>query len=268
MIDIGVIGGTGFYRFFASRDEVRAETPYGPPSAPVTIAEFAGRTVGFVPRHGRHHEHLPHRVPYRANLAALKELGASQIVGFNVVGSLSPQVKKGDFLVMDQFIDVTWGRAETIFDGSDGAHADLADPYCGRLRALVLDALRDSDETIHDRATVLVINGPRFQTKAENRWYSTLGADAINMTQSTEAMLARELELCYVNLSYCTDYGVIADELAPESGDEPIVHQEIVDEFQRNLPRVERVVAAALAAIPPEADCRCRHALDGCRVAT
>ncbi|MGW5645934.1 MTAP family purine nucleoside phosphorylase [Saccharopolyspora sp. NPDC003752] len=266
MIDIGIIGGTGFYKFFDQSEQVTVTTKYGDPSAPITITEWAGKTIGFLPRHGRNHEYLPHRVPYPANLAALHDLGAQQILGFNVIGSLSPEVGKGHFVLIDQLIDLTWGRNWTIFDEPGGAHADAAHPYCERLRRQAIEALKDTDEVVHPRATAAVINGPRFQTKAESRMYRNWGADVINMTQSTEASLARELELCYVNLSYCTDYGVISEDLAPESGDAPVKHVDVVAQFQRNLHRVEPVVRTVTQALRDDPSCGCRSALDGCWV--
>lgn len=262
MIDLGIIGGTGFYKFFESVREQKVETPYGEPSAPVTLATWEGKRIGFLPRHGLHHQHSPHRVPYPANVAALKKLGARQILGFNVVGSLSEKVSKGHFLLIDQFIDMTWGRQWTTLDRPNGAHADLAEPYCGRLRSLAIHALSDSPETVHPSATALIINGPRFQTKAESRLYNSWGADVINMTQSTEASVARELEMCYVNLSFCTDYGVISEDLAPESGDPPVRHQDVVRYFGENVDRVQSMVRKTVAALSDDADCGCRSALD------
>ncbi|MFE0424912.1 MTAP family purine nucleoside phosphorylase [Streptomyces sp. NPDC058953] len=262
MIDLGIIGGTGFYKFFESSGEEVVKTPYGDPSAPVTLATWEGKRIGFIPRHGRNHQYSPHRVPYTANVAALKKLGARQILGFNVVGSLSAKVSKGHFLLIDQFIDLTWGRHWTTFDRPNGAHADLAEPYCGRLRSLAIDALADTSEIVHPTATALIINGPRFQTKAESRLYNSWGVDVINMTQSTEASVARELEVCYANLSFCTDYGVISEDLAPESGDAPVRHQDVVESFNGNIDRVERAVRKTVAALTEDSECGCRSALD------
>jgi 5'-methylthioadenosine phosphorylase len=265
LIDLGIIGGTGFYDFFEKTEDVSVSTRYGEPSSPITVTEWGGKTIGFLPRHGRRHQFLPHRVPYPANLAALAELGARQVLGFNVIGSLSPNIGKGHFVLIDQLIDCCWGRDWTIFDGPGGAHADTAEPYCARLRGLAIDSLDGTDETVHPRATAVVINGPRFQTKAESRMYRSWGGDVINMTQSTEAAVARELELCYVNLSYCTDYGVISEDLSPDSGDPPVRHRDIVAQFQRNMGRVEPVVRTVVEALRDDPDCGCRNALDGCR---
>jgi 5'-methylthioadenosine phosphorylase len=262
VIDLGIIGGTGFYKFFESAGEEVVQTPYGEPSAPITIATWEGKRIGFIPRHGLHHEHLPHRVPYAANVAALKQAGARQILGFNVVGSLSEKVSKGHFLLIDQFIDMTWGRQWTTMDRPSGAHADLAEPYCNRLRSSAIAALADSSEVVHPTATALIINGPRFQTKAESRLFNSWGADVINMTQSTEASVAREMEMCYVNLSFCTDYGVISEDLAPESNDPPVRHHDVIEYFNENVARVEVMVRKTVAALDDDSGCGCRSALD------
>jgi 5'-methylthioadenosine phosphorylase len=266
-IDLGIIGGSGFYNFFEQSGQLETPTTeFGTAAGPVTLAEWGGRSIGFLPRHGLGHAFLPHQVPYAANLAALRDLGAGQIFGFNLVGSLSPKIGKGDFVFVDQFIDMTWGRKETIFDGAGGAHADLAEPFCATMRKIALDAVADTTETVHPHATALVINGPKFQTKAESKLYHAWGAEVINMTMSTEAALARELELCYMNLSYCTDYGVLTDETNPHADDEPVLHSTIIQEFTRNMDRVEQVVDRVVTALADTPDCACRTAMEGCRV--
>jgi 5'-methylthioadenosine phosphorylase len=265
LIDLGIIGGTGFYEFFEQRERLEVGTRYGDPSSPVTVADWGGKRIGFVARHGERHQYLPHRVPYSANIAALRELGARQILGFNVIGSLSPKIDRGHFVLIDQFIDLTWGRSHwTVFDRPGGAHADVAEPYCARSRADAAAALADCGETVHTRATAVVINGPRFQTKAESRLYAAWGGDVINMTQSTEASVARELEACYVNLSYCTDNGVIAGELHADRPEPPILHREIVAEFQRNRHRIEPVMRTVVEALRDDPSCPCLSAMDGC----
>lgn len=266
-IDLGIIGGSGFYEFFQDTEkrEIERATEYGAPAAPVTLTTWQGRRVGFLPRHGPGHRFLPHRVPYAANLAALRDLGARQVLGVNAVGSLSPRIGKGDFVLVDQFVDLTWGRHETIFEGPGGGHADLAEPYCPVLRQRAVAALSGSGEVIHPTATSIVINGPKFQTRAESKLYHSWGGDVINMTQATEAAIARELELCHVNVSYCTDYGVLDEETNPNADDEPVIHATIVEEFRRNQHRVEAVVRAMVAAFGDTETCRCRRAMEGSR---
>lgn len=263
-IDLGVIGGSGFYSFFEQAEDVTMQTEFGTPAAPVTLVEWGGRSIGFLPRHGRDHSYLPHRVPYAANLAALRDLGARQILAFNLIGSLSEHIGKGEIVLVDQFIDLTWGRNWTVFDGPGGAHADLAEPFCPSMRSSAINILANTTETVHPRATSMVINGPKFQTKAESKLYHSWGADVINMTLSTEAAIARELELCYANLSYCTDYGVLTEDVNPQADDEPVLHSTIVEQFRRDLPHIEPVVRAVIESVNDEPDCPCRSALAGC----
>lgn len=263
-IDIGLIGRHVFGPDLEVDDVLAPTTPWGPPSSPVTVAMIEDRRVGIVHRHGPGAELLPHQVPYAANVAALTELGATQIVGFTVVGSLSREVERGDFLLCDQYLDFTWGRQWTSVDGEEGAHADMAEPFCGRLRALATDALRSAPERVHPRATTAVINGPKFQTRAESRYYARVGADVINMTQSTEAAIAREMERCYLNVSLCTDHGVLGDELG-HAGERAVASDDVVGYLAANTGRVAAVLRRVIAAVPADADCACRRALEGMR---
>lgn len=262
---IGIIGGTGFYDYFDDFEEVVVETPYGPPSSALSVSQIAGRRIAFVPRHGRDHEFLPANVPYKANLWALRELGATSVLGFNTVGSLQPSVRKGDFVLCDQFVDRTSGRPDTFFDGPGGAHVSTAEPYCAGMRAAALEVLGERPETFHPHGTVVVIQGPRFSTRAESAWYSQMGWHVINMTQYPEVTLARELELCYLNVSYVTDYDVAAKEVVAEA-DEPVSHAMVIREFKNR----ERVIGEVLRSLIPAFDvgesCPCRSALAGARV--
>ncbi|QYA04418.1 MTAP family purine nucleoside phosphorylase [Rhizobium sp. B21/90] len=179
---LGIIGGTGFYKLFDDVVEVEVETPFGQPSSPVSIGTINGREVAFLPRHGKNHDFLPSEVPYKANLAALKQLGVSQILGFNTVGSLQKSYRKGDFVVTSQFVDRTRRREDTIFSGKQGAHISSAFPYCERMRAAAISALKDADVPAHPEGTVVVIEGPRFSTAAESKWFHDQGWHTINMT--------------------------------------------------------------------------------------
>ncbi|MBI4259240.1 MAG: S-methyl-5'-thioadenosine phosphorylase, partial [Actinobacteria bacterium] len=197
--DVGVFGGSGFYTFLDDVQEVEVETPFGPPSAVPRVGEVDGVRVAFIPRHGKKHELPPHRIPYRANVWAMKELGAGRIVAPNAVGSLQPHVKPGDFVVCDQLVDRTRGRADTFYDGPVTTHISFADPYCPTMREVAVAEARALDIPVHERGTVVVIQGPRFSTRSESAWFSAQGWEVINMTQYPEAVLARELELCFVN---------------------------------------------------------------------
>jgi len=197
--EIGVFGGSGFYSLFDGPvEEVTINTPYGQPSDKITIGEIAGHRVAFLPRHGKQHQFAPHSIPYRANLWAMKELGVKRIIAPNAAGSLTRYIKPGDFVICDQFVDRTSGRADTFYNGPEVMHVSTADPYCPELRALAVHCTRELGIPAHEKGTMVVIQGPRFSTKAESRWYQQAGFEIIGMTQYPEAALAGELALCYV----------------------------------------------------------------------
>ncbi|MCL4078498.1 S-methyl-5'-thioadenosine phosphorylase [Coriobacteriia bacterium Es71-Z0120] len=255
--EIGVFGGSGFYSLLENADEVRVDTPYGAPSAPVTVGEISGRRVAFLPRHGTAHQYPPHMINYRANVYAMKLLGVSRIIGPNACGSLQPHVKPGDFVICDQFVDCTWGRKDTFYDGPTTTHVSSADPYCPVMRQVAIDKARELGITVHERGTVVVIQGPRFSTRAESRWFASQGWEVINMTQYPEAYLARELEICYCNISLITDHD------AGTEGIEPVTNEEVIRVFNENNEKLKRLLHAMIPALPAERDCICAHALDG-----
>ncbi len=236
------------------------ETPYGRPSGPVTIGRVGDRTAAFIPRHGVHHQHPPHVVPYRANMWALKQVGVERVLGPCAVGSLQPQVKPGDFVVCDQLVDRTSGRASTFYDGPETTHISFADPYCPTMRQVAIDRARAAGLSLHERGTVVVIQGPRFSTRAESANYARKGWEIINMTQAPEAALARELELCYANISLVTDYDV-----GVEGEIEAVSHDEVIRVFSENLGRLRSLLFATIEALPDERDCPCATALAGAR---
>ena len=203
---IGVVGGSGLYRFLDDVETVEVDTPYGAPSDRVALAELAGHRVAFLARHGSRHTLPPHRINYRANLWALGELGVERVLAPCAVGSLRAEHAPGEVVVCDQLVDRTAGRADTYFDGPEVAHLSAADPYCAELRPLAAAAARAAGLTVHEGGTVVVINGPRFSTRAESAHYTAAGWNVINMTQYPEVVLARELGMCYVNLSLVTVY--------------------------------------------------------------
>jgi len=254
---IGVVGGSGFYAFLEDAEEVKVETPYGDPSAPIVIGDVGGTSVAFLPRHGRRHEYPPHQVPYRANLWAMRSLGVQRVIAPAAAGSLQPHVRRGDFVVCDQLVDRTSGRTATFYDGPETTHVSLADPYCPELRALAVERGTSLGITMHERGTVVVIEGPRFSTRAESRWYANAGWEVINMTQYPEAALARELELCYCNVSLITDYDVGVE------GVPPVSVEEVVKVFAENNERLRDLLNAIVPAIPAERGCSCGTALRG-----
>ena len=252
--EIGVLGGSGFYQFLPILEEIRVETPFGPPSEPVVIGEVEGHRVAFLPRHGHDHRFPPHRVPYQANLWALKSLGVTRVIAPTAAGSLQPEVKPGEFVIADQLVDRTWGRADTYYDGPQVFHPSLADPYCPTMRETAISVARELGIPHHERGTVVVIQGPRFSTRAESKWYSSQGWEVINMTQYPEAALARELGLCFLNISLITDHDA-GLEGHPEV--EPVSHEAVLKVFAANNERLRGYLTKLIPALPRELTCQC-----------
>lgn len=256
--DIGIIGGSGFYDFFADAETVGVDTPFGEPSAPVAVGEVAGRSVAFLPRHGRRHQLPPHKVNYRANLWALRSVGVRQVLAPCAVGGLRAELAPGTFVVPDQVVDRTWGRAHTVWDAvGPVVHVSFADPYCPRGRAALLSA----GEPVVDGGTLVVINGPRFSSRAESQWHAAAGWSVVGMTGLPEASVARELAMCFSAVCMVTD----ADAGVEGPG---VSHAEVMRVFAGNIDRLKamlvRVIAALPAAEPDDtAGCACRRALDG-----
>jgi 5'-methylthioadenosine phosphorylase len=258
--DIGVFGGSGFYSLIENAREVAIETPYGAPSDKLALGEIAGKRVAFLPRHGKDHRFPPHTINYRANLYAMKMLGVKRIIAPTACGSLMPEVKPGSMVVADQVVDRTTGRKDTFYDGPITTHVSFADPYCPTLRPIAIDALRSLDIETHERGTIVVIQGPRFSTRAESRWFAAAGWEVINMTQYPEAYLARELEMCYVNMSLITDYDV---GLEGRPDIQPVTMDEALRVFAENLGRLRQALFELVDRIPIERGCPCGNALAG-----
>ena len=255
--EIGIFGGSGFYSFAESDiREIKMDTPYGPPSDEIALTTIGGRSVAFLPRHGRAHTLPPHKVPYMANLWAFKQLGIQRVIAPAAVGSLQPNIKPGDFVIIDQFIDRTNNRRDTYFDGPNTTHISAANPYCSELRRIAREASDSQGVPVHYAGTCVVIQGPRFSTKAESRWFTQMGWDVINMTQYPEVVLARELEMCYVNLSLVTDYdaGVVASE-------GPVQAVNVGAILKQNTDNVKNVIKRMIDSIPASRDCECGSAL-------
>ena len=252
--ELAVIGGSGLYALLDDATDHVLETPYGPTSDPITIADVAGRRTAFLPRHGRSHQHPPHRIPYRANLWALKELGVTQILAPCAVGSLRPDLGAGSFVVPDQLIDRTSGRVQTFFD-TGATHVSFADPYCPTGRATVLTTAAGLDLAVTDGGTMVVIEGPRFSTRAESRWYAAAGGTLVNMTGHPEAVLARELAICYTAIALVTDLD------AGVEGERGVTQEEVFRVFGENTERMRGLLLAALAALPAERTCPCPAAV-------
>ena len=249
---IGVFGGSGFYRFLDDMTEVPVATPYGPPSAPVRVGTIEGTDVAFMPRHGDEHTLPPHRINYRANIWAMKEVGVRRIVGPSACGSLKPELEPGTFVLCDQFVDRTAARESTFYDGPQTTHVSAADPYCPELSRILVES---GDERVVAGGTVVVIQGPRFSTRAESRWFADAGWEVVNMTQYPEAWLARELSLCYCNLMLVTDYD------AGTAGASPVTADAAVRVFTENLDRLRALLFRAVPRIGPQPDDVCASAL-------
>jgi 5'-methylthioadenosine phosphorylase len=258
--EVGVFGGSGFYRFLEDVERVEVDTPYGAPSAPVALATVGAARVAFLPRHGDRHELPPHRIPYRANVWALRELGVRRIVGPCASGALRADLALGEFVVCDQFVDRTWGRPDTFYDGPETTHVSAADPYCPDLRRVLVETAGALGIPVRDGGTVVVIQGPRFSTRAESRWFAQAGWDVINMTAYPEGHLARELGLCYANVSMVTDHDVGVD------GREPVSADEVVRVFAENNERLRELLLAAIPRLGPQPDDVCARALEHARL--
>lgn len=257
--EIGVFGGSGFYSFLQHTEQVEISTPYGDPSGPIVLGDIGGRSVAFLPRHGHEHTLPPHMIPYRANVWAMKELGVSHIIGPCASGSLQADIGLGEFVVCDQYVDRTSARKDTFYDGPQATHVSAADPYCATLRGLLVEGCRELGIPVHDGGTVVVIQGPRFSTRAESRWFNQMGWHAINMTAYPEGHLARELEMCYANISLITDYDVGLEGMP---GVTPVSLTEVFEVFARNNDKLRDLLFSVIPRIPAQQD-SCGSALDG-----
>ncbi|MFE0876797.1 S-methyl-5'-thioadenosine phosphorylase [Streptomyces smyrnaeus] len=265
--EIGVIGGSGFYSFLDDVTEITVETPYGSPSDSLFLGETGGRRVAFLPRHGRAHHLPPNRINYRANMWALRSVGVRQIIAPCAVGGLQPQYGPGTLVVPDQLVDRTKSRQQSFFDGeplADGSipqviHVAFADPYCDAGRQAALRAARGKGWEAVDGGTLCVIEGPRFSTRAESRWHAAQGWAVVGMTGHPEAILARELELCYSSLALVTDLDAGA-----EAGD-GVSHEEVLRVFGENIGRLREVLFDAVRELPAvdARKCECGSALGG-----
>ncbi|HEX4833324.1 MAG TPA: S-methyl-5'-thioadenosine phosphorylase [Trebonia sp.] len=258
--DIAVIGGSGFYEFLAGAREVAVDTPFGEPSETVLVGEVAGKRVAFLPRHGRDHRFPPHEIPYRANLWALRALGVRRILAPSAVGSLTASYGPGTLIIPDQLVDRTRGRAQTFYDVT-AVHVAFADPYCPSGRARAIAVARQEGWVPAGSGTLVVIDGPRFSTRAESRWHAAQGWTLVGMTGHPEAVLARELAMCYTPLALVTDLDAGVEE------GEGVTQAEVFEVFGQNMTRLRALVGKVIEAMPPEReDDPCARALDGLRL--
>ncbi len=260
--DLGIIGGSGFYSFLEDTERVTVTTPFGEPTDDIVIGEVAGRRVAFLARHGQGHRFPPHRLNYRANLWALRSVGVRQVIAPCAVGSLIREQGPGTVVVPDQIVDRTSGREHTVYDAPGTVvHVGFADPYCPRGRAAVL-ASDASGLDLVDGGAMVIINGPRFSSRAESRWHQSAGWSVVGMTGMPEAAIARELAMCFTSLCLVTDLDAGLDD------SEAVSHQAVLQAFERNIDGLKSLLLDAVGRMPQaeeddSATCSCRHALDG-----
>ncbi len=256
---VGVFGGSGFYSFLDKVEHVSIDTPFGAPSAPIAIGDIDGTNVAFLPRHGVDHQFPPHAIPVKANLWAMRTVGVRQIIGPCAAGSLDVSIAPGDFVVLDQLVDRTWGRPDTYYDRGDAHHVAFADPYCRVMAPLVVAAGRAVGVRTHERGTVVVVGGPRFSTRAESRWYRAQGWHVINMTQYPEAYLARELGMHYAGIALVTDYDTGVDD---DPSVEPVSHEQVFSFFEQNVHKIRALLLELIPTLPDEpVGCECAAAV-------
>lgn len=254
---IGIIGGTGFYEFFKrNTKEIIVKTKFGLPSDKIIISKVFGKEIAFLPRHGKKHQLPPHKIPYLANIAAMKKLGVEIIIAPTAVGSLKKNIKPGDFVICDQFIDQTKKRKDTFFDGPKVAHIEMAYPYCPELRKIAVAQAKKLKLKIHPKGTAIIIEGPRFSTLAESLHFSKIGGDLINMTQYPEVSLALELGICYLNISIVTDYdaGIYA-----KGKTKPVSIEEVLINFSKNTAKLKKLVSAVIMNTSERTGCSCKE---------
>jgi 5'-methylthioadenosine phosphorylase len=256
---LGVIGGSGLYQIDGLRhpEWVTVDTPWGAPSDQILTGMLGDTYMAFLPRHGRGHVHAPSTVPYRANIDALKRLGATDIIGVSACGSFRQDMAPGDFVIVDQFIDRTFAREKSFFGQGCVAHVSVAHPTCPRLGAACAQAARAAGVTVHDRGTYLAMEGPQFSTLAESRMYrDSWGADVIGMTNMPEAKLAREAELCYASVAMITDY----DSWHPDHGEVDVT--QIIATLLGNADKARDMVARLPGLLGPADRDACPHGCD------
>lgn len=242
--EVAVIGGSGFYELFEGATQHDVATPFGKPAAPITVGTIGSRRVAFLARHGIDHRYPPHRVPFRANVHALWSLGVRSIVAPCSVGSLQPDIHPGDLVVVDQLVDRTWGRPDTFHDEPPVRHQSFADPYDPGLRTALVAGARELDMVAHDGGTMVVINGPRFSTRAESMWFRSMGWHVVNMTGYPEAVLAAELGVRYASVALVTDYDAGVD------GHEPVTMDAVLDMMRENVAQIRQLVEHVMPRLP------------------
>ena len=252
---IGIIGGTGFYdsSHFEEVTEKKVYTPFGEPSSLIALCYYKGKKLAFIPRHGKNHTIPPHKVNYRANIWALRELGVDRIIAASTVGSLKKEFAPGDFVIPDQFVDRTKKRIDTFYEGGQVCHISPADPFCPELRKILFESAQDLGLRVHGKGVYICIEGPRFSTRAESKLFRQWGCDIIGMTLYPECVLAKEAQICYASVAMVTDYDVWAEE--------PVSATNVAETLRKNVESFKNLLFKAIVKIPRTRNCRCDQAL-------
>ena len=255
-VEIGIFGGTGIYDsgILENASEIIIDTPFGKPSDSITVGIFKGRKIAFLPRHGKKHTIPPHLINYKANIWAFKELGITRIIAPSAVGSLKEEIEPGHFALPTQFLDFTKSRNGSFSENGRVIHISVADPFCPELQSSILKVTKEQNLHIHKDCTYVCIEGPRFSTKAESKFYRTTGAGIIGMTLVPECQLAREAQMCYASISTVTDYDVWAEK--------PVTAKEVLHTLSKNVERTKKVLIDLISQIPKTRSCSCAKALE------
>jgi len=265
--EIGIIGGSGFYQFLKGK-EIAISTPYGQPSDKILISKYNNKKIAFLPRHGKAHQFPPHKIPYLANIYAFFKLGVERIIAPCAVGSLKAEIKPGDFVICDDFFDFTKNRINTFYDGKFGKvskkvfHISSVNPFCPELRNLAIEYCKKLTFPFHKKGTILIIEGPRFSTKRESNFFRKIG-DVINMTAFPEIILARELGMCYLNISLVTDYDV---GLKGRKEIKPVTFKMISEIFKKNNEKLKKLILEIIKNLPEKRECNCPDVLKEAKV--
>ena len=245
LAQIGIFGGSGFYKFLDNIEELKIDTPYGEMSDALMLGVIGDKKVAFMPRHGRNHTIAPHKVNYRANVWAMKEIGCKCVISPCAAGSLQQHVKPGDIVFCNQYVDKTHSRKDTYFELGEIKHISAADPYSEELRQIAIQSAKELNLSFHDKGTIVVIQGPRFNTKAESAFCTSQGWEVINMTQYPEVHLVKELDMLPLNISLITDYdaGLVAT-------CEPVSHEAVMKIFQQNIEKLQKLLFRIVENIP------------------
>lgn len=255
-VEIGIFGGTGIYDsgLLENVQEIDIDTPYGKPSDTITVGVFNGRKIAFLPRHGKKHTIPPHMINFKANIWAFKELGVTRIIAPSAVGSLKEELEPGHFALPSQFIDFTKSRDGSFSKEGRVIHISVSDPFCTELQSSILQVTDKQDVEMHKDCTYVCIEGPRFSTKAESKFYRTTEADIIGMTLVPECQLAREAQICYASISTITDYDVWAEK--------PVTAKEVLETLSKNVVKTKKILTGLIEKIPKTRSCSCAKALE------